>query len=192
MKLASIIVLALMAAFAPADAARAADLEKGFMDTAWATPLSELPGLSRVGQDGKVAYYVKPDRAYRIFGTEVPEVVYGFYEEKLFAVYVDLEAIDAFSQIKRYIGQKYGLPRISRETRSDLTTYIWTVKDTRIKVKHGEAYRRMKLGFYYLPISSRLNFELKKEHEDDPPEPLFPLSERRRKEAIEHLELLNF
>ncbi len=192
MKLTSIIAAAVMAACGAIGAAHASDLEKGFMDTAWATPVSELPGLSPVGKDGKVTYYVKPDRAWRIFGTEVPEVVYGFYEEKLFAVYVNLEAIDAFTQIKRYIGQKYGLPKISRETRGDLTTYSWTVKDTRIKFKHGEAYSRMKLGFYYLPITGRLNSELKKELENEPPEPIFPLSERRRKEAIEHFELLNF
>ncbi len=192
MKLTSVIVAALMAACGALGAAHAADLEKGFMDTAWATPVSELPGLTKVGQSGKVVYYVKPDRVYRIFGTEVPEVVYGFFEEKLFAVYVDLEAIDAFTQIKRYIGQKYGLPKISRETRGDLTTYSWTVKDTRIKFKYAETYSRMKLGFYYLPIAGRLNSELKKELEDEPPEPIFPLSERRRKEAIEQMELLSF
>lgn len=192
MKLTSIIAVALMAACGAGGAAHASDLEKGFMDTTWATPVSELQGLAPVGKDGKVTYYVKTDRDWRIFGTEVPEVVYGFYEEKLFAVYVDLEAIDAFTQIKRYIGQKYGLPKTSRETRGDLTTYSWTVKDTRIKFKHGTAYSRMKLGFYYLPIAGRLNSELKKELEDEPPEPIFPLSERRRKEAIEHFELLNF
>ena len=192
MKRTAIIAAVLAAAFGAMSAAHGLELEAGFLDTPWATPRSEIKGLSKVGADGKVAYYVKPDRAYRIFDTEVPEVVYGFYDEKLFAVYVNLEEIDVFSQIKRYIGQKYGLPKTSRETRGELTTYAWSVRDTRIKLKHGENYSRMKLGFYYMPLARRLNAELQKDFEDEPPGPIFPLSERRQKDAIEHFELLNF
>lgn len=173
-------------------AAAPADLGSGFLGTPWASPPSAVKGLAKAGETGKISYYVSPQKAYKIFDAEVPEVVYGFYEDKFFAVYVNLEEIDAFTQIKRYVQQKYGLPKISRETPGDLTTYSWKTDATRIKLKHYEQTGRLKMSFYYLPITARANAEMRLEEEEGPPEPIFPLTTRRQREAIEHLELLNF
>ena len=99
--------------FAPV---QAAELEFGFMDTQWATPAKDLKGFTQVGGSEKIAYYVNPQRTYTFFGTAVPDdVVYGFFDDKFFAVYVNIEGIDVFSQIKSYIQHKYGVPnKISR------------------------------------------------------------------------------
>ena len=68
---------------------QAAGLEYGFMDTKWSTPAKELNGFAKVGGSEKMAYYVKPQRTYTFFGSEVPnKVVHGFYDDKFFAVYV--------------------------------------------------------------------------------------------------------
>lgn len=176
---------------------QAAELESGFMDTKWATPAEDLKGFTRVGgsEKEKIAYYVNPQRTYTIFGTTVPnDVVYGFYDDKFFAVYVDIEGIDVFSQIKSYIQHKYGVPsKTSRETRGDLTTYSWKLNQTQIKFKHHETSGKMKISFYYLPIASRFNAEMKQEEENEPPGPVFPLSAVRQSEAIrQQMEFLSF
>ena len=170
---------------------QAAELESGFMDTQWATPAKELKGFTKVGGSEKIAYYVNPQRKYTFFGSEIPEnVVYGFYDDKFFAVYVDIDGIDIFSQIKSYIQKKYGMPNKTsresrsdlptltsrRETRGDLTTYIWRLNQTQIKFKHHETTGDMKLSFYYLPIAKQVNAEIKKNLEAEPPGPHFPLS----------------
>lgn len=171
--------------------AQASDLSVGFLDARWTSPAAEQKGLTPVGGSGKIDYYVNHQRAYKIYGTEVSEVVYGYYDDKLFAVYVDMEGIEAFSQIRSYVQHKYGLPKISRETRGDLTTYSWKVDDTRIKFKHFETSGRMKLSFYYMPLAGRVNLEMKLEG-DEPPEPIFPLTGRRQREALQQMELLSF
>ena len=125
-----------------------------------------------------MAYYVNAQRKYTFFGNEVPNnVVFGFYDDKFFAVYVDIVGIDVFSQIKSYIQKKYGMPKkTSRETRGDLTTYIWRLKETQIKFKHYETSGKMKISFYYLPIAKQANAEIKKALEAEPPEPtIYPL-----------------
>jgi len=178
--------------FAPV---QAAELESGFMDTQWATPAEDLKGFTRVGGSEKLAYYANPQRTYTFFGTEVPgDVVYGFYDDKFFAVYANIEGIDVFSQIKSYIQHKYGLPsKTSRETRGDLTTYSWKVKETQIKFKHHETSGKMKIAFYYLPIANRVNVEMKQEFGEEPPEPIFPLSALRQSQAIrEQMEFMSF
>jgi len=174
---------------------QAAELESGFMDTKWSSPAKDLQGFTRVGGSGKIAYYVNPQRTYTFFGTEVPDdVVYGFYDDKFFAVYVNIEGIDVFSQIKSYIQHKYGVPsKTSRETRGDLTTYVWKLNQTQIKFKHHETSGKMKMSFYYLPIANQVNAEMKKDQEDEPPEPVFPLSAVRQSEAIRsQMEFMSF
>jgi len=92
---------------------QAAGLESGFMDTQWSTPSKDLNGFTKEGGSEKMAYYVNHQRKYTFFGTDVPnKVVYGFYEGTFFAVYVNIEGIDIFSQIKSYIQHNYGAPQM--------------------------------------------------------------------------------
>jgi hypothetical protein len=156
---------------------QATELESGFMDTKWATPAKDLKGFTKVGGIEKFAYYVNPQRKYTFFGNEASDhVVYGFYDDKFFAVYADIDGIDIFSQIKSYIQQKYGIPsKTSREARSNLTTIIWRLKQSQIKFKHYETSGKMKIAFYYLPIAKQANAEMKKNLVAEPPGPHFPL-----------------
>ena len=156
---------------------QAAELESGFMDMKWATPAKELKGFTKVGGSEKFAYYVNPQQKYTFFGNEASDhVVYGFYDDKFFAVYADIDGIDIFSQIKSYIQRKYGIPsKTSRETRGNLTTYIWRLKQSQIKFKHHETSGKMKIALYYLPIAKQANAEMKKNLVAEPQVPIFPL-----------------
>jgi hypothetical protein len=156
---------------------QATELESGFMGTKWSTPATDLKGFNKVGGREKLAYYVNPQQAYTFFGKEIPaDVVYGFYEDRFFAVYVDIVGIDIFYQIKSYIQRKYGVPnKTSRDTRGDLTTYIWRLKQTQIKFKHYETSGKMKISFYYLPIAKQTNAEIKKNLEAEPPVTIYPV-----------------
>ena len=161
--------------FAPV---QAAEVDFGFLETKWSIATKDLKGFTKLGGSEKMAYYVNSQRRYTFFGHEVPnDVVFGFYNEKFFAVYVDIVGIDIFSQIKRYIQNKYGVPnKISRETKSDLTTYTWRLNQTQIKLKHYETSGKMKISFYYLPIAKQANAEIKKNLEAELPGPIFPLN----------------
>ncbi len=164
--------------------AQTAEIEAGFLDLKWSTPAKDVEGLSRVGGNDKITYYVNRQRKYTFFGNEVPaDVVYGFYDDKFFAVYVDIEGIDLFSQIKSYIQHKYGIPtKTSRETHSGLTTstglttYIWRLNQAQIKFKHQETSGKMKISLYYLPIAKQANAEIEKNLEAEPPESHFSIN----------------
>jgi hypothetical protein len=170
----------------------AADLDKEFLKKRWGAPLSEFPEHVNVGGSGKIAYYVHPKQAYTLFDAQVTQLVYGFYDERFFAVYADLEAIDTYSAIRHQLQQRYGLPKISMESRGALTTHSWAVGDTRIKMKYSEARGSMKLSFYYVPLAGQANAEMQRDLDDEPPEPLFPLSQTRQKQAVDLLELFSY
>jgi hypothetical protein len=175
-----------------AAALNAAGLDKEFLNKPWGAPLAEFPEHVSVGGSGKIAYYVNPKQAYTLFDIHVANLVYGFYDGKFFAVYASLDAIDTYSTIKRRIQQRFGVPKISMESRGALTTHSWVVGDTRIKMKYSETSGAMKLSFYYAPLAGRANAEMQKEMDEEPPEPLFPLSPIRQREAVELLELFSY
>ena len=136
----------------------AAEIDTAFLGTKWASAPAELTGFVRVGGSGKIGYYADPQRKYTFFGVEVPnQVVYGFYEDKFFAVYIDVYDISIFSRIKSYIQKQHGVPaKISREARGNLTTYIWRTRQAQIKFKHHETSGDRKIAVYYTPISRQV------------------------------------
>jgi hypothetical protein len=192
MRTVALAILALTFSALCCGALQAADFEKEFLNKPWGAPLSEFPGYVNVGGSGKIAYYINPKQAYMISGVQLSDLVYGFYDEKFFAVYAALEAIDGYGAIKSQIQQKLGVPKISMESRGGLTTYSWKTGDTRIKMKYYGVSGAMKLSFYHLPIANRVNAEMQKDLDEEPPEPRFPLSKTRQKEAVELLELFNY
>lgn len=170
---------------------KALDLNDGFFDIPWGGYLTELKGFQPLDQAMDVSYYVKPDRNYRIENIDVTNVVYGFYADRFFAVYIAIDGIDVFGQLKKYITQKYGTPRIRMETKPQQTVYSWKHKQVTIKMKHREVEGRMKLNFYYTPLTGKAN-RAQRDAFEEPPGSLFPLSEQKKREAVEHYNLLNF
>lgn len=188
----SVSAMAGLVFFALGSLVSAADIDKELLNKPWGASLSEFPGVVNVGGSGRIGYYIHPNQAYLIFGTQLSELVYGFYDQKFFAVYAHLDAIDTYSSIKHQIQQKLGVPKISMEARGELTVHSWKAGDTRIKMKTSGSVGAMKLSLYYQPLAALANAEMQKDLDDEPLEPRFPLSITRQKEAVELLELFNY
>jgi hypothetical protein len=163
---------------------QAADLKDGFMGIPWETDISELPDFVQVAEKYNVKYYGNPEKSYTLFGVDVPYVTYAFYGGKLFAAYFDVASIDVFEKLRQHITQKYGSPRTTLKFNEGQKIYNWKHTDTKIKLKLFENEGRMKLGFYYAPLAAKVN---KAQREEFPPprKPVFPLDERRLREAME-------
>ena len=169
----------------------ALELKDGFFDIPWGGYLNKLQGFEPLAQNSEISYFVKPDRVYKINDIEVENVIYGFYADRFFAVYISVDGIDVFAQLRRYITQKYGNPRIKMESRPQQTVYTWKHERVKIKMKHRELEGSMKLGFYYTPLTGKAN-RAQAEAFEEPPRTRFPLSEQKQREAVEHFNLLNF
>jgi len=162
----------------------AADLETGFLGIKWGTPISELAHFAKISERYDVSYYVDPQKSYTLFDIDIPSVIYGFYEGKFFAAYVNVETIDVFNQLKNQLTQKYGSPRTTLDVMKEQKIYNWKYKDTKIKLKLYEKKRTMKLGFYNTSLSARVN-KAQREAFPQPRQPTFPLNQRRLKDAID-------
>jgi hypothetical protein len=173
----------------------AADLKDGFFDIAWKTNLSQLEGFRKISEDLNVAYFVSDQRTYKIADIKISDVVYGSYENQFFAVYINIEAIDVFAQLRRYINRKYGLPKIKitkMQEADQQTDYQWSYEKTKIKLKIYENRDNMKLAFYYTPLSAQVNEAQMDAFQETHKRPIFPLDKTQMQQAEQLRDLMQF
>ena len=137
--------------------AGATDIENGFMGRQWESDISDHEDFTKLYARKEVAYYINPNEVHTIAGMAVPNVVYGFYYGKLFAVYIGLDSIDAYGEIFKYMKSEYGLPDKTVSMKERLTVWKWKYEGVKIKLKTYEKTDKMKLAFYYMLLSNKLN-----------------------------------
>lgn len=167
----------------------AAELKNGFFDIQWKTDLSHLPGFKKVGENLNVSYFINPRYVYSINDIEITDVVYGAFENQFFAVYINIDNIEVFAQLKRHMNRNYGLPRIKKKLPSELTIYQWKHQKTKIKLKLYENNNNMKLAFYHTPLSRKVNESQQEAFHENYKNPVFPLTESRQQKALDLMDL---
>ena len=167
----------------------AADLKDGFFDTQWKTNLSQTVGFKKVGENLNVSYFINPKHVYTINDIKITDVVYGSHAEQFFAVYINIETIEVFAQLRRHMNRNYGLPRITQRMPAEQTTYQWKYQKTKIKLKIYENRNNMKMAFYYTPLSRQVNESQQEAFHENFKSPRFPLDDRRMQNAIDLMEL---
>jgi uncharacterized protein YcgL (UPF0745 family) len=135
----------------------ATDIEDGFLGLKWTTHISELKNFKKIGGKDDVGYYRNPEKKYTVFEVENPTVVYGFYKDQFFATYIAVDTFMVFSRVKNHISEKFGAPKTILKMKSKQTIYRWKHNKIKIKLKHFEKEGKMKLAFYYTPLSNQLN-----------------------------------
>jgi uncharacterized protein YcgL (UPF0745 family) len=172
-----------------AGTAQAQGLEEGFLGLPWKTNLSTQKEFLKTGEKNEVSYYVNPKKVYAINNIKIPYAVYGTYMDKFFAVYINIESIDVYSQMKHYITEKYGSPKMTMtlSLQNEIKIFIWRNTDTKIKLKLNETSGDMKLAFYYTPLSSKVNEALQEAYEETAKG--FKFDKER---AVQALDLLKF
>jgi len=165
----------------------AADLKEGFMEYRWKETISEYPQLREIRRQGDISYYRNPSKTYTIDEIVINDVVYGFYNNMLFAVYIGLDTLGKYDTIKRYLQSKYGLPGTKVSTQEYLKTYHWRYEDITIKLKSHQIDTKMKLAFYYRPLSRELRQEQLEEITESTFK-FFPIDKNKQPERIPFLE----
>jgi hypothetical protein len=135
----------------------AAHLTEGFSGIKWATPIEKLRNFKEVGSHGQIAYYVNPDVLHTIGGVEVPQVIYGFFAERLFAVYAQIDSLEVYARIKNDLQSHYGIPKVVYGSTGQPEIYRWKSGRIKIKLKTDDSLRKIKVGIYYTPLSDKVN-----------------------------------
>ncbi len=135
--------------------AGASDIEKGFFKYMWGDSASKYSGLLELGDKGDVSYYSKPGESYTVGNVLIDKVIYGFYQDQLFGVYLNIDSPEVYDKLLDHMKSQYGLPAY-QTTANDLVVYKWKQQDVTIKLKMNKLTKKMKLAFYSQPFSSEL------------------------------------
>jgi hypothetical protein len=174
---------------------QAADLKDGFFDLAWKTNLSQIDGFRKISENANVSYFINPNRAYKIADIKIMDVLYGSFANQFFAVYINIEAIDVFAQLRRHINHKYGLPKkkiINMTEPNQQTVYQWKYEKTKIKLKIYRDRDTMKMAFYYSPLSVQVNEDQQEAFQETYKKSIFPLDKTQMQQAQELRDLMRF
>jgi len=150
-----IILTTIILFFSFVNAAISADLKNEFLGVEWGTDISNLKGFRVLYKRGDVVYYINHDKVYQINNMILPPVIYGSYLGKFFAAYIRLDTPELFDEINSYMNSKYGLSVIKVKSRQQV--YRWKYEKIKIKLKGGYEGKKMKLAFYFTPLSNKLN-----------------------------------
>lgn len=164
------------------------NLRQGFLGTQWRSNISDLKGFTQISERGLVSYYRNPGAVFTLDEIRIPDVIYGFYENRFFAVYIRIESPDAFGRIKDYMIAQYGSPKESFTMKNEQTVYGWTYQTVKMKLKLYEKIGNMKLAFYYLPLSQKVNIAQEEIRIENTPK-LFPIE---RDQTPEYIPILRF
>lgn len=134
----------------------AAELQEGFMGYKWRERISQFEGFTELYTKKDVTYYSNPNETYTIDGIMIDDAVFGCYQGRFFAVYIGIDALETYDKIELYMNLKYGFPRTKASAKEYLTTFKWKYQDVVIKLKLGQIDGKMKLAFYYDPLSRDL------------------------------------
>ena len=166
----------------------AANLQEGFLGTKWGADVKELKGLKKVFQKGDVSYYLNPQITYSIFDLDTEKVTLGFFRDKFFAAYAEVESIAVFDRVKSHLTQRFGPPTTIVKTQNQQTIYRWKYEKIKTKLKIYEKKGKMKLAFYYDPLAAKVN-EVQRELFPPIPADSFTMDDRTRQEDMQDLKL---
>ena len=135
----------------------AAELGEGFLNIKWGTHISELPNFKKISGKDDLAYYENPTKIYTVFEVENPSIIYGFYKDQFFATYIQVDTFTIFERVQDHIREKFGPPKTKLKMKARQTIHRWKHQGIKIKLKLYELEGRMKLAFYYTPLSNKVN-----------------------------------
>ncbi len=137
------------------ETAKGLDLKTGIHGMAWTSPASEHAHLTQVRTAGPVGYFVNRNMVYRVSNQPVPGVIYGFFEDRLFAAYIKLQSPNQAYYMRKHFNTSYGPAKVTSTGDGNQTVYRWQEGDLKIKLKIWESGDNIKLGIYYKPLTTQ-------------------------------------
>lgn len=151
-----ILLMVVVLVFLMLGSGSATALQKGMFQYQWGESASNHIYLTEMGKKDDVTYYSHPGEIYTVGDIIVDKEVYGFYKDQLFGAYFNIESLEVYDLLVRHLREQYGLPT-SKLTEDDEHILKWKEGKITIKLKMNKNSQKMKLAFYYQPISKELN-----------------------------------
>lgn len=153
--LVALVLAGIVALHAPLHAKPGDGIRNGIGGLAWGVNLADLEGLEVLYKKGDALYCVDRNRSYTVEKFNLGYIIYGFYKNKLYSAHVKITELDVYSVVKQKLIDAFGVPRFTMDMDGEI--YTWKDKDLKVKLKRSQDATRMKVSFYFAPLSNLLS-----------------------------------
>jgi hypothetical protein len=153
LKIAAVVMIILLSGIG---ASHAADLKDGFLGLPWRADLSASPDFVKIDEQNGVQNFIRPSVIHAVGDVDIFPVIYSCFASEFFAVYFENDII-VFSRLRNYFNQKYGSFKTTTRLNPRRTTNTWNHHDVEITLKLNRETGKLKLSFYYTPLSAKVD-----------------------------------
>lgn len=133
----------------------AEDLQNGFGGIDWATKLDQVRDCQKIEDREGIQYCFRHDQAHTLMGEPAPAVLYGFYQDAFFGVFIQIENDEAYGQSKTRLMDRLGTPQVSFDKEGTASTLRWTEGLVRVELFNDRSKEGFRLVYYYLPVADK-------------------------------------
>jgi hypothetical protein len=129
-----------------------------FRGVKWQTHVAEISGMKLLAQDGDLQFYEKSDENLKIGDASLDRIVYGFYKEQFYNVFLYYSSLPTFSKIKEIFSQNYGEPY---QPNQYVAKYFWYGKQVDILLTFDGLLKNGRVSYFYKPIADAMESDEK-------------------------------
>jgi hypothetical protein len=159
MKIRHVAAIVVIFSMLSASGAWSKDDENTFLGIKWGSAPSDYPFLKKEWEKDDVVFYSSSGRIPILFDRELPKAVYGFFSNRFFSVFFEIDNPEDSGFLRKKLRERFGDPKKSFSAKNNESALSWKKGQIKIKMKLRETEGRVKLAVYYLPISSQVNEE---------------------------------
>jgi len=133
----------------------AADLQWGFGGIPWSAALDQVTNCEKVESQGVIEFCKRRDLIHTLKGEIGPRVLYGFYKDAFFAVFIQIDEDEAYDQTKSRLMDLLPTPAKSFDKDGDVSVLRWTQGHIRIELSKDPSSQGFTLAYYYIPLADK-------------------------------------
>jgi len=156
MKMITILLSAILVVCGHLQICKAADLQWGFGGIPWSAAISQVNNCERVESRESIQFCLRRDLIHTLKGEIGPRVLYGFYKEAFFAVFIQIDDDESYGQTKSRLMDLMGTPGKSLNKEGDVSVFRWTQEQIRVELSNDPTSQGFTLAYYYIPLADKV------------------------------------
>lgn len=124
-----------------------------FRGMLWSIDISELSGMRLIAAEGDMKFYEKQNENLTIGNAKVSKIVYGFYKDSFYSLFIYYDGIINFSKLKDIYVEKYGEAYHPNEY---INRFSWSGTNLDILLTFDDILKNGRIVYFYRPIMDRI------------------------------------
>lgn len=124
-----------------------------FRGMLWSIDISELSGMRLIAAEGDMKFYEKQNENLTIGNAKASKIVYGFYKDSFYSLFIYYDGIINFSKLKDIYVEKYGEAYHPNEY---INRFSWSGTNLDILLTFDDILMNGRIVYFYRPIMDRI------------------------------------